>query len=67
LMLASAAVLRIGVVLVTPQTGKSIGEVILELLAGWTIVFIGVVMPLLAIAAAIEAYVTPGILLATIK
>jgi uncharacterized membrane protein SpoIIM required for sporulation/ABC-type transport system involved in multi-copper enzyme maturation permease subunit len=67
LMLASAAVLRIGVVLVTPQTGKSIGEVILELLAGWTIVFIGVVIPLLAIAATIEAYVTPGILLATIK
>ena len=67
LMLASAAVLRIGVVMVTPQTGKSIGEVVIELLADWMKVFIGVIIPLLAIAAAIEAYVTPGILLATIK
>jgi len=53
--------------MVTPQTGKSIGEVVIELLADWMKVFIGVIIPLLAIAAAIEAYVTPGILLATIK
>ncbi len=67
LILASAAVLRIGVMLVTPQTGKSIGEVVIELLADWLIVFIGIVLPLLAIAAAVEVYVTPGILLAFLR
>jgi uncharacterized membrane protein SpoIIM required for sporulation len=63
LMLASAAVLRIGVALVTPQTGKSMGEVMLGLLAEWARVFLGLVIPLLAVAAVIEAYVTPLLLL----
>jgi len=67
LMIGSAAVLYIGVALVTPQTGKSMGEVILEILADWAKVFIGVVMPLLAVAAVIEAYVTPLILALTIN
>lgn len=64
LIIASAAVLRIGVAMVTPQTGKSMGEVILDLLAGWARVFVGLVIPLLAVAALIEAYVTPLLLLA---
>jgi len=67
LIIASAAVLYIGVGLVTPQTGKSMGEVVIELLADWTKIFIGIVVPLLAIAALIEAYITPAILLATIN
>jgi uncharacterized membrane protein SpoIIM required for sporulation/ABC-type transport system involved in multi-copper enzyme maturation permease subunit len=67
LMLGSAAVLYIGVALVTPQTGKSLGEVVIELLADWTKVFVGIVVPLLAVAAVIEAYITPLILVATIN
>jgi uncharacterized membrane protein SpoIIM required for sporulation/ABC-type transport system involved in multi-copper enzyme maturation permease subunit len=67
LMLASAAVLRIGVVLVTPQTGKSMGDVLISVLADWSTIFVGVVLPLLTLAAIIEAYVTPSILLATIN
>ena len=63
LMIGSAIVLYMGATLVTPQTGKSMGEVILELLADWVKIFLGVVVPLLAIAAVIEAYVTPGLLL----
>jgi uncharacterized membrane protein SpoIIM required for sporulation/ABC-type transport system involved in multi-copper enzyme maturation permease subunit len=63
LMIASALVLRIGVVLVTPQLGKSMGQVVLELLADWAKVFLGVVAPLLAVAALIEAHITPLILL----
>ncbi|MBK8618177.1 MAG: stage II sporulation protein M [Anaerolineales bacterium] len=63
LMIGSAVVLYMGVSIVTPQIGKSMGEVILELLADWTKIFLGVVVPLLAIAALIEAYVTPGLLL----
>jgi uncharacterized membrane protein SpoIIM required for sporulation len=67
LMIGSAAVLYIGVALVTPQTGKSMGEVIIDIFADWAKIFIGVVIPLLAIAAVIEAYVTPAILLLTIN
>jgi stage II sporulation protein M len=63
LMIGSAVALYMGAAIVTPQTGKSMGEVILELLADWVKIFLGVVVPLLAIAAVIEAYVTPGLLL----
>jgi len=63
LILASAAMLRIGVVLVTPQVGRSLGEVFLELLADWSKVAIGLVIPLLFIAAIIESYITPLLLL----
>jgi uncharacterized membrane protein SpoIIM required for sporulation len=54
--------LRIGVVLVTPQMGRSLGEVVLELLADWTKIVVGVVVPLLLIAAVIETYITPLLL-----
>ena len=63
LMIGSAVVLYFGAALVTPQAGKSMGEVILELLADWAKIFIGLVMPLLAIAAVIEAYISPSLLL----
>jgi len=63
LALASAAVLRIGLVLVTPQTGRSMGEVILAALADWAKVFFGLAVPLLAIAALIESYITPLLLI----
>jgi uncharacterized membrane protein SpoIIM required for sporulation len=47
--------------------GKSMGQIILEQLADWLKVFLGVVVPLLAVAAIIEAYVTPSILSAVLK
>lgn len=59
LILASAAMLHIGVVLVTPQTGRSLGDVVLGLLADWAKVALGLVLPLLLVAAIIETYVTP--------
>jgi uncharacterized membrane protein SpoIIM required for sporulation len=62
LILASAAMLRIGVVLVTPQMGRSLGDVVLESLADWTKIAVGLVLPLLLIAAVIETYVTPVLL-----
>jgi stage II sporulation protein M len=67
LMIGSAAVLYMGVAIVTPQVGKSMGEVIMELLADWTKIFMGLVVPLLAIAAVIEAYITPGLLMTVLK
>lgn len=63
LLLGSAVVLYIGAALVTPQTGKSMGAIIIDLMADWAIIFVGLVVPLLAVAAVIEAYVTPAILL----
>jgi uncharacterized membrane protein SpoIIM required for sporulation len=42
--------------------GRSLGEVLLESLADWTKIAIGLVLPLLLIAAVIEAYVTPVLL-----
>jgi uncharacterized membrane protein SpoIIM required for sporulation len=62
LVLASAAMLRIGVVLVTPQIGRSLGEVVVELLADWAKIAVGVILPLLLVAAVIETYITPVLL-----
>jgi len=62
LILASAAMLRIGVGLVTPQVGRSMGEVVLELLADWAKIVVGLAVPMLLIAALIETYVTPVLL-----
>jgi len=67
LMIASAIVLRMAAVLVSPQLGKSMGQMILELLADWVKVFVGVVVPLLAVAALVEAYITPIILVSVLK
>lgn len=61
-IVATAAVLKVGAVLVTPQPDKSMGEIFLLSLADWFRVFIGLVVPLLAIAALIEVYVTPVII-----
>jgi stage II sporulation protein M len=62
LLIGSAVVLYIGAALVTPQNGKSMGEVIIELMADWAKIFFGVVVPLLAVAAVVEAYITPTLL-----
>lgn len=59
IFLATAAMFKVGAQLVTPQTEKSLGEILLLSLADWFRVFIGIVLPLLAIAAVIEVYVTP--------
>ncbi len=67
LMLASAVVLHMGAVVVTPQMGKSMGQIVIEEMADWLRVFVGVVVPLLAVAALVESYVTPLILTAVMK
>jgi len=60
--LATAAMLRVGAQLVTPQPDKSLGEMLLISLADWFRVFIGIALPLLAIAALIEIFVTPTLI-----
>lgn len=59
IFLATAATLKIGAQLVTPQPDKGLGEILLVSLADWFRVFVGIVLPFLAIAAVIEIYLTP--------
>jgi len=61
-IISTAAVLKLGAMLVTPQPDKSLGEIFLLALADWFRVFIGLVVPLLAIAAVVEVYITPQII-----
>jgi uncharacterized membrane protein SpoIIM required for sporulation len=62
IFLATAAMLKVGAQLVTPQADKSLGETLLLSLADWCRVFVGVVLPLLAVAALVEIYVTPRLI-----
>ena len=62
-ILATAAVLQSGVILATPMPGKTVSEVTLEALADWAKVMLGLVIPLLFIGAAIEAWLTPRLAL----
>jgi stage II sporulation protein M len=57
--IATAAMLKAGAQLVTPQPDKNLGEILLISLADWFRVFIGIVVPLLAVASVIEIYLTP--------
>jgi len=70
LLLSCAAVVHIGLVLVTPQAGRTIGEILIEAIADWARVVLGLVIPLLAVAALVEVYITPqllGIVMGVIK
>lgn len=56
---ATAAILKIGAQLVTPQPEKNLGEILLVCVADWLRIFLGIVLPFLAVAAVIEVYLTP--------
>ncbi len=60
-ILSTAAVLHAGAALARPTPGKTTGEVWLEAIADWSKVMVGVVIPLLFVASAIEVWVTPRI------
>ncbi len=67
LILASAAILYVGVLLVTPRSQRTLGEVLIEAIADWTKIGVGLVLPLLTIAAIIETWVTPVLLQSALK
>jgi uncharacterized membrane protein SpoIIM required for sporulation/ABC-type transport system involved in multi-copper enzyme maturation permease subunit len=58
-MLAGAAIVRWGMVVVSPAHGRSLGHHWLAGFAEWARLMVGLVIPLLALAAAIEVFVTP--------
>ena len=61
IILAGAAILRMGVVMITPEQDRTVGEAWLRALGDWAKVTVGVVLPLFLIAAFIETFVTPQI------
>ncbi len=61
IVLAGAAILRMGVVMITPDHERTVGEVWLWALGDWAKVTVGLVLPLFLVAAFIETFLTPQI------
>lgn len=59
IILAGAAILRLGATLAAPAQGQTIGEAWLRSLADWAKVMVSLVLPLLLGAAALEVFLTP--------
>jgi uncharacterized membrane protein SpoIIM required for sporulation len=60
-ILATAAVLQAGAILATPTPDKTISEVWLTTMADWAKVMVGIIIPILLVAAMVEAWITPRI------
>lgn len=61
ILLAGAAIYKVGARLAAPSGGKSISEGLLHALADWAKIMVGVVVPLLIVAAVVEIIVTPWV------
>lgn len=61
IIIAGAAILRLGATLATPSPGKTIGKAWLHATADWAKVMVGLVLPLLFGAAVLEVLVTPQV------
>lgn len=61
IILAGAAILRLGATLAAPAHGRTMGEAWLHSMSDWTKIMLGLVIPLLFGAAAIEVFITPRI------
>lgn len=61
IVLAGAAILRLGATIASPAPGKTISEAWLGAAADWAKVMVGLVLPLLLGAAILEVLVTPRI------
>ncbi len=66
IILLSAAMLHLGLRLVTPEKGRSIGETLIMSLADVTKLLIGICIPFLILAAVIEANITPRLLITAV-
>jgi uncharacterized membrane protein SpoIIM required for sporulation len=62
LVISSAAILHMGVMLVTPEPNRTMSQVLVESLASWFRIMTGFGIPLLVIAALVETYITPQLL-----
>ncbi len=62
-VLATAFALRMGAAVIAPPAGLTAGENLLRALADWVKIFVFVVVPMLLVAAWVEANITPQIAL----
>lgn len=62
-IIATALAARLGATFMSPPSGMSVSEGWLRALADFIKVFLALVLPLLALAAAVEVYVTPAIVI----
>ncbi len=62
LLLVSAAALRWHVTIIAPPSGRTLSEAFLLAMADFGRVFVGIVLPLLLVAAFVEAFITPLVL-----
>jgi uncharacterized membrane protein SpoIIM required for sporulation len=61
--ISTAAILHMGLLLATPDDILTIGEVWIQSIARWAKILVGIVIPLLFLAAIIEAWITPKLAL----
>lgn len=62
-IIATALAVRLGAAFTSPPRGMTVGDAWLWALADFVKVFIALVLPLLALAAAVEVHVTPVIVM----
>jgi len=60
-IISGGAILKLGMVFISPPEGLSLGEAWVIALAEWARISVGIVLPLLILAAFIEAFLTPQI------
>jgi len=63
IIIGGAALLKIVIAGIGQTDGRTIGETWIIELAGWARVFLGIIIPLVIVAAAVEIYITPKIAL----
>ncbi|MCP4417331.1 MAG: stage II sporulation protein M, partial [Chloroflexi bacterium] len=61
MIIMGAVMLQMGARIVAPSQGRSIGEVWLQSVGDWAKLFVGLVVPVLAVAALLEVFVTPRV------
>ena len=66
-IIATASILKGGALIAKPDTEKAVGEILLGSLAEWIKIMLGVVIPLLLVAAAVEVWITPRFVLWLVK
>jgi uncharacterized membrane protein SpoIIM required for sporulation len=59
MVIASAGILHAGALMATPDRQKTVGEIWIESMAVWCRLMLGLVIPMLFVAAMVEAWITP--------
>lgn len=63
ILIAGASILSLGATFTAPAEGKTIGEAWLAALGRWARLMVGVILPLFLVAALVEVFITPRVVL----